>query len=134
MLILALAIPAAALLFTGCLRDEITLRVSCDDFYRDNVVAREMVVPVGDSFKISMCSNPSSVWEWPEEAAISDDSVIEQIGHKSVMIPLGGAPGQEIWTFRALKKGMGRVTIEGDCWQESSGNEIWRLELRVIID
>ena len=134
LLILALAISALVMLFTGCSRDEIILKVSCDDFYRDNVVAREMVVPHGDLFKISMCGNPSSAWEWPEKAAISDGSLIVQTGHKSVMIPLGGAPGQEIWTFRALKEGAGRVTIEGDCTQESNGNEIWRLELRVIID
>ncbi|MFO8143433.1 MAG: protease inhibitor I42 family protein [Dehalococcoidales bacterium] len=133
-LILASAILATSLLLPACSRNEAVVRVSCDDFYRENVVVREMVVPAGSSFKISLCGNPSSAWKWPEKAAISDDSLMAQTGHKSVMIPLGGAPGQEVWIFRAVEEGTGRVTIQSGYPSESNDSEIWRLELSVTID
>ena len=133
-LMLALALAAAGLLFPACSRDEAVVRVSCDDFYRESLVARQMVVPAGSSFRVGLCGNPSPVWEWPDEAAISDDSLIVQTGHKSTMIPLGGAPGQEIWTFHTLERGTGRIIIQADCPLDSDVDAIWRLELDVTID
>ncbi len=62
---------------------------------------------VGEELTVTLCSNPTTGFQWSEDAEISDESVIKQVRHKFVApeTDVPGTPGQEVWTFEALKKG-----------------------------
>ena len=133
--ILLCAIGALPLLFSGCSADdEVSLRASCDDFYEQGEIIKEVQVPTGDSFKVSLCCNPSTAFKWSKTASISDEAVIKQINHKFVMAPPGGTPDQEIWTFKAIKKGSCIITIENSHPLEGNKNRGWTFVLTAIVD
>ena len=133
--ILVFAISTIALLFSGCSADdEVSLQVSCDDFYKQGEIIKEVQVNTGDSFKISLCCNPSTSFAWPETASISDETVIKQIKHKFVMAPPGGTPDQEIWIFKAIKKGTSIITIENSHLLEDDKNTGWTFVLTAIAE
>jgi len=62
---------------------------------------------VGEELTVTLGSNPTTGFQWSEYAEISDESVIKQVSHKFVgpETDVPGTPGQEVWTFEALKKG-----------------------------
>ena len=133
--ILVCAIGTISLLFSGCSPDDgVSLRASCDDFYEQGEIIKEVQVPAGDSFKVSLCCNPSTAFKWSEAASISDEAVIKQINHKFVMAPPGGTPDQEIWAFKAIKKGTSIITIENGHPLEGNKNRGWMFVLTVIVD
>ncbi|HEY87172.1 MAG TPA: protease inhibitor I42 family protein [Dehalococcoidia bacterium] len=133
--ILVCAIGTISLLFSGCSADdEVSLRASCDDFYKQGEIIKEVQVPTGDSFKVSLCCTPSTAFKWSETASISDETVIKQINHKFVMAPPGGTPDQEIWTFKAIKEGASIITIENSHQLEGNKNRGWTFVLTAIVD
>jgi predicted secreted protein len=132
-LVLLCIVAAIYPLFSGCSTDEGVLRVSCDDFYSEGEVVRDMKVPAGCTFKVSLCSKPSTTLEWTTTAAISDETLLEQTGHKFVMSPPGGTSGQEIWLFRALKEGTGFITIKSDYSPGINNESVWKLVLQVTV-
>ena len=76
---------------------------------------KEVKLGVGGSLMVTLESNPASTgfqWELKE---ISDGTVLQQVGQK-YEAPEGagvvGAPGKEIWTFKALKKGQSSISME----------------------
>jgi predicted secreted protein len=78
--------------------------------------SQEVEVAVDGSLTIALYSCPSEGRQW-SEAEISDQTVLQQIDHKLVMpeklatLP-PGTPGQEVWTFEALKKGTSTMFME----------------------
>ena len=69
---------------------------------------------VGEELTVTLGSNPTTGFQWSEYAEISDESVIKQVSHKFVgpETDVPGTPGQEVWTFEALKKGTVTTFLE----------------------
>ncbi|MCI5196900.1 MAG: hypothetical protein D3919_11880 [Candidatus Electrothrix sp. AW5] len=86
-------------------------------------MSKDITVAVGDEFTLSLCSNATTGYRWPEQADISDTEAIQQIGHAYIAPPIKnppvmGAPGKEVWTFKAMKKGQNTVYLEyGQPWE-----------------
>ena len=81
--------------------------VSVDASY----TGKEVQIAAGDSLTVTLDSNPTTGFEW-ELVEISDQTVLELVeskyepGEKAKQEPpVPGAGGQEIWSFKALKKG-----------------------------
>ena len=96
-------------------------------------------VAVGETFTITLYSNPSTGYQWSENAQISDQSVLEQVGHKFVYpqseTPLPpGTPGQEVWTFKTVNKGTTKVSMEYSRPWESGEKGIPTFELIVVVE
>jgi inhibitor of cysteine peptidase len=94
----------------------VSVDVSCDEFQQSQHISREVEVPAGDSLKVTLCANPTTGFEW-EEAVISDATVLEQVsrefvGPDSEPPPPPGTPGQEVWTFKALKGGVNTISVD----------------------
>jgi len=92
-----------------------SVEVSCDDFMADKHISKELEVYIGGSFIVTLCSNPTTGFQWSESAQISDPAVMEQVNHE--FLPPGkkgavGASGEEIWTFKALKEGESTISME----------------------
>ena len=117
-LILVCAVVAISLCLFACLPTpkQATVNVSWDDFMKEQHISQEVEVAVDGSLTLSMYSCPSEGRQWSEPAQISDQTVLQQIDHKLVMpeklatLP-PGTPGQEVWTFEALKKGTSTISM-----------------------
>jgi inhibitor of cysteine peptidase len=86
---------------------------------------------------LSLCSNPTTGFQWSETANISDTSVLEQVSHEYIA-PKGsakaGAAGQEVWTFRALSEGDSTVALEYSRPWEGGEKGEWTFELAVEVE
>jgi len=70
---------------------------------------------VGGELTVTLGSNPTTGFQWSEEAEISDETIIQQVSHKFVGPGIDkppGTPGEEVWTFEALKKGTVTTFLE----------------------
>jgi inhibitor of cysteine peptidase len=91
-----------------------SIDISCDDFGAQKHISKEVTTAVGDSFTVTLCSNATTGFQWSESAQISDPTAIQQMDHKFVSpdTELVGAPGKEVWTFKALKTGTSTISLE----------------------
>ncbi len=119
---------------------QVSVEVSCDDFIELKHISKEVKVAVGDSFVVTLCSNSTTGFQWSETAQISGQTVLQQIDHKYVAPeakggepPAPGAPGQEVWTFKALKKGTSSVSMEYSRPWEGGEKGEWTFNLTVVV-
>ncbi len=113
-----------------------SIEVSCDEFINIKHITKEVEVNAGDSFKVTLCSNPTTGFEWSESAQIGDQTVMEQVKHRFAAPKnkqLAGAAGQEIWTFRALKEGTTTISMEYSQPWEGGTKVEWTFELTVVV-
>ena len=88
---------------------EASIEVTADQFADTNQVVREVELAEGGTLTVTLGSNPSTGFSWPELAPIEDETVLRQVGGggsaSSSSGQAVGAPGVQEWTFEALKKG-----------------------------
>jgi len=139
-LILMFTISAISLSLFACspAPKQVSIEVSCDDFMKQQHISQEVQVPAGDSFTVTLCSNPTTGFQW-ESAQISDQTVLQQSDHKfeapeynGDMPPPPGSPGKEIWTFQALKEGKSTISIEYSQPWEDGMKATWTFVLTVV--
>jgi predicted secreted protein len=113
------------------------LEVSCDEFYRLRDVQMAIEAPLGRTFTVTLCSNPSTGFSWGE-AVISAPGILTEVGREydargGEEPPAPGTPGVEIWTLEGLQPGESAVTIEyGQPWEGGSKAE-WTFVLTVTV-
>ncbi|MCI5130432.1 MAG: hypothetical protein D3904_02660 [Candidatus Electrothrix sp. EH2] len=100
------------------------VEVGCDEGILNNKeIRKDITVAVSDEFTLSLCSNPTTGYSWSEQANISDIEAIQQVDHTYIAPPAGnlpvvGAAGKEVWTFKVMKKGQHTVYLEyGQHWE-----------------
>lgn len=84
---------------------------------------------------MTLCSNPTTGFQWSESAKISDQTMLRQAAHKFVP-PEGdvpGAAGQEVWTFKAPKKGTATLSMEYSRLWEGGEKGEWTFKLTVVV-
>jgi len=96
---------------------QIWVEVYCDEFYNNHHISKAIEVNSGERLTVVLCSNPTTGFQWSEEAEISDSAVLKQevhefVGPESEPPPPPGTPGVEAWTFQTLKKGTSTVSME----------------------
>ena len=114
-LILVCTLLALSLSLFACTSRQAALEISCDEFRKDQHFTWEVEVNTGDSVTVTLCSNPTTGFQWSESAQISDQTVLEQVDHEFVPPEakgVEGAAGKEVWTFKALKKGTVTTFLE----------------------
>jgi len=98
-----------------------TISISIDTFQNQPHIDAVMNAAVGEDLTVTLGSNPTTGFRWSEFAEISDESVIKQVSHKFVGPGIDkppGTPGEEVWTFKALKKGTTTIFMEyGRPWE-----------------
>ena len=138
-LILAWAMVAISLFLFACLpaSKQASVEVSCDDFMKNQHISGETEVSVDGSLTVVLCSNPTTgfLWETPQ---ITDQTVLEQVDHKFVSPeseppPPPGTPGQEVWTFKALKEGESTISIAYSRPWEGGEKGEWTYTLTVVV-
>jgi len=137
------AMVAASLALWGCTvitnqstPEQAYVEISCDDFYEQQHISKEVEVPVNGALTLTLCSNPTTGFQWSESAQISDQTVLRQIDHQFVPPEeqnVEGAAGKEIWTFNALKSGTSTISMEYSRPWEGGEKASWTFVLTVVV-
>lgn len=113
-----------------------SVEASCADFMKLKHISRQVEVAAGGTITLSLCSNPSTGFQWSKDASISDSTVIQQLDHKFLEAGVEnkvGVPATEVWTFKALKQGTATVSLEyGRPW-EGGGKGEWTYKLAITV-
>ena len=139
-LILFFTLVAISLFMVACSSaEQLSLEVACDRFMEEKHITQELEISAGDTFSVALCSNPTTGVQWSHIAEISDKDVLEQTNHQFSLPENNskpqetGAPGQDIWTFGALKEGASTVSVEySRPWPEGEKGE-WTFVLNVTV-
>ena len=137
-LILICAVLAISLCLFACspAAKQVSVEASCDDFTALQHISKEVQVGIGDSLTVTLCSNPTTGFQWSESAQISDPSILQQTHHEYVPPEaegVVGAPGKEVWTFEALQKGTCSVSLEYSRPWEGGEEGAWTFTLTVVV-
>ena len=140
-LILACAMAAISLCLFACspASKQVSVNVSWDDFMKEQHISKEVEVPVDGSLTIALYSCPSEGREWTE-AQISDQNILQQTDHKFMPPeakgdrPPPGTPGQEVWTFKVLEKGISTISMEyTHLWEGGEKEPMLTFALTVVV-
>ena len=139
-LILIGVVAVISILLSACspAAKQASVEVPLDDFTNQNHISREVTVNAGDSFTLTLGSNPTTGFTWPDEPQIGDQTVLRQTGHEFVPPeqtepPIEGAGGEDVWTFKALKKGTTEVSMEYSRPWEGGEKGVWTFSLTVVV-
>jgi len=145
--ILSMTMAIVLLILTACSSgpEHLAVEASYDDFMKvqDTIsrhVSKEIEVPAGSSFTVTLWSNQTTGFKWSEEAQINDQTVLRQTGHEYLAYettgdepPAPGTPGNEVWTFNALKKGTTDISMEYSQPWEGGEKEAFGFFLTVVV-
>lgn len=82
--------------------------VTCEQFSKQSHIVQDVTATVGSTITVTLCSNPTTGFQWGEQAEISNAQVLKQTSQKMVgpsNTGMAGAPGNQVWTFEALQAG-----------------------------
>ena len=147
-LVSALVIPAILLL--GCSTQpeseptlpvnppgHISMGADYDDFQTENHITTDIDIALSGTLEVNLYSNPTTGYQWAENADISDTTVISQDEHNYVAPqdseePVVGAGGKDVWTFKSLKKGQTTISMRYNRpWESDTGE--WTYTLNVTV-
>jgi len=132
-----MVILAVSLVACSPASEKISVDISCDDFTASKHVINEFELPVGGEIVVTLCSNPTTGFEW-EPAVISDEAVLKQVSHEYIgpesdPPPPLGTPGQEVWTFETLKAGTTEVSMQYSRPWEGGEKGEWTYNFTVTV-
>ena len=138
LLIILTSILLVACTATNNQTPEAYVEITCDEFSNNNHFNQELEVRAGETFEVKLCSNPSTGFQWSEDSQISDTTILKQenhefVGPESEPPPPPGTPGQEIWTFEALKQGSSTIYLEYSRPWEGGEKSEWTLTVDVTV-
>ena len=115
--------------------EPVKIEISCDEFRTEKHVNRSVRLAEHGRLEVTLCSNPSTGYQWSDSAQISDHTVLWQTSH--VTLPSGssalGAPGKERWVFQGLNEGKSTIALEyGRSWESGSGEWSLRVDVTVV--
>lgn len=116
--IIALGFVLVLIVALGCApsaKAEVPVTVTCDQFSKQANIVQDISVKMGNSVKLTLCSNPTTGFQWSEKAQIGDPQVLQQKSYKfeaPASTGMVGAPGNAVWTFEAMGPGTSTVYLE----------------------
>lgn len=115
----------------------VRVEVSCDEFRTRENITKSVNLAEHDRLEVSLCSNPSTGYQWPDSPRISNHTVLWQTSHQSSSSSDGtlGAPVKEKWVFRGLDEGKSTVYFKYARGWKGGDKDGWSLRLHVkVID
>jgi inhibitor of cysteine peptidase len=91
-----------------------TVTVTCDQFSKQAHIVQDVTATVDSTITVTLCSNPTTGFQWGEQTQIGNTQVLKQTSYKMVgpaNTGMVGAPGNEVWTFQALQAGTSTVSF-----------------------
>lgn len=113
------------------------IQVTIDEFMSAKYINREVTIPGGGALTVTLGSNPTTGYSWNETAQIANPAALQQTASQFVPSEgkgIVGAPGEQVWTFKALQKGTTTVGMEyGQPWV-GGAKGAWTFELTVTVE
>ncbi|MFH1640292.1 MAG: protease inhibitor I42 family protein [Chloroflexota bacterium] len=134
-----LAVGACSSVQNPAAAKEVLLEVTIDEFMAEKNISRQVEVARGGTLTVLLGSNPSTGFQWSEQAEITDRAVLMPGVHRYVApeenggTPLPGAAGKEEWTFYALDKGTTDVSMDYSRSWEGGEKDEWTFKLTVVV-
>ena len=106
------------LLALGCApaaKTEVPVTVTCDQFSKQATIVQDVSVKMGSRIVVTLCSNPTTGFQWSEKAQIGNPQVLEQKSYKFVApanTGMVGVPGNAVWIFEAMGPGTSTAYLE----------------------
>lgn len=113
-----------------------SISISCDDFQKQANVTRDAQVAVGQTVTVSLCSNRTTGFSWPEKAKIGNPQVVEQAAYKWVPpVDTGkvGVAGSEVYTFRAVQPGASSIDLGYSKPWEGGEKDVYTFKLNLTV-
>jgi inhibitor of cysteine peptidase len=110
----------------------------CEEFQNNQHISKTIDLRAGDTLVIVLCSNPTTGFQWSEEAQISGTSILKQenhefVGPESEPPPPPGTPGLQTWRFQTLNEGSSTVSMEYSRPWEGGEKGEWTFTLNVDV-
>lgn len=93
------------------------LSISIDPLRNQKHFDAVMNAAVGDELTVALGCNPTTGFSWSKYAEIGDETIVQQTSQmyfdtSTETPPIPGSPGEEVWTFKALKAGTTTIFME----------------------
>jgi predicted secreted protein len=121
-LIITLTLVALSTFLLGCTiaQKQVSIEVSCDDFYKNHHISNEVQVSTGGTITVTLCSDPSTGLQWEPTVCCPLLSIIlAEVDHKYIppeetgnTPPAFGATGKEKWIYKAYNKGTATISLD----------------------
>jgi inhibitor of cysteine peptidase len=131
-----ISIVLIALLLVGCTSvPKTTIKVSCSQFEQAPKYVYQITVYKGSSLTVTLCSNPSTGFEWPDTPENNNTAVLSQSSHKTISSTsdVVGAAGEEVWTFDALETGLAVVEFDYSKPGIEGEKEHWTVRIEATV-
>ena len=115
--------------------EKVPVEISCNDFSVQPNVTQSVSVPLNSVLKVTLCSKIATGFQWTVPQ-ISDPDILLLLDHKYVAPQGGNAPGypgDEVWTFEALKEGTTTISMEYSQLWEGGVKAEWTYDLTVVV-
>ncbi|MCU0483329.1 MAG: protease inhibitor I42 family protein [Chloroflexi bacterium] len=114
------------------------LTVTCDELAGPDGVAatqpvsRSVTVAAGETFRITLCSNPSTGFAW-ETPVIAGTAGVTLVDHQTAPASgsMPGAAGAEAFTFRAASAGTATIDFAYSRPWEGGEKAVWTVQVSV---
>ncbi len=113
-----------------------TVTVTCEQFSQKAHIVQDVTAAAGSTVTVTLCSNPTTGFSWGEQAQISNPEVLKQTSHKAVApanTGMVGAPGNQVWTFQALKAGASTASFSYSRPWEGGEKDVQTFKLNVTV-
>ncbi len=91
---------------------------------------------VGDTLVITLGSNPTTGFIWPDIAQISNQDILKQTDHKFISSSQTegvGASDKDIWTFKVTKAGTATILMNYSRPWEGVDKEEWTFKAIITV-
>jgi len=115
--------------------DQASIEVTIEELMDQNHIEKHVEIAVGSTLKVTLGSNPTTGFNWTEQAQIGDPNILQQTVHEYTApdTDVPGAAGKEEWTFEALETGETTVSMEYSRPWEGGEKGEWTFDLTVTV-
>ena len=114
----------------------VSLKIPYEDFVENQHFTWAVNVDIGDTIMVTLGSNPTTGFTWPDIAQISNHEIVKQTDHNFVspgQTAVLGASGNDVWTFKALNTGTTIISMDySQPWEDGEKAE-WTFIATIIV-
>ena len=115
---------------------QVSREITYEEFMKDQHFSWVADADVGETVVVTLGSNPTTGFKWPDIAQIGNQEILKQTDHRYVspqQTGVLGASGKDTWTFKALKKGTTIISMDYSRPWESGAKVEWTFVATITV-